>query len=64
MDSFTVDIPNPQEPQGVWVEVAAFDTEAEALAFAAEFFGADSDGKIGLVSKIEGEEDEPEPEGA
>lgn len=42
-----VDLPDPREDR--WVNVAAFETRAEALAYAADTFGADEEGLVGVV---------------
>jgi hypothetical protein len=50
--TFYVDIPTEDcinSDSGAWHNVGEFDTEAEALAFAKEHFGADSRGRVFLV---------------
>ena len=49
---FTVDIP-PSNPEfESWSTVAYFLTRKEAVDYAKKYFGADSEGKISLVSPI------------
>lgn len=44
-------------PEGLeWVQVGIYNTRAEALAAAKHFFGADEDGKVGLVNGNDSEE--------
>lgn len=56
-ERFTVDLPNPLDLEGPWVEVATFESRSEAIAFAREF-GADADGKIALVSELDEPDDD------
>jgi GH43 family beta-xylosidase len=53
---FMVDIPDPHDLTGEWVEVGVFDTREEAVAWARETFAADEKGRIYLVSTVAGEE--------
>ena len=52
MSRFVIDLPNPYNLDGLREYVTEFDTELEALLFAREHFGADSDGRICLVSEV------------
>lgn len=59
---FAVDLPNPQDIDGEWVNVEYFDTRQEAIDFCKEHFGADDNGCICLVSKLPPIEDEVDGE--
>jgi hypothetical protein len=47
---FWVDIPDINDIDGAYANVATFSTKAEAIAFAMEHFGADENGNIQLVT--------------
>lgn len=52
---WAIDIPKVEsngEPSESWYCVEYFKTREAALAYAKEYFGADEDGKICLLSKI------------
>lgn len=56
---FYVDIPdcnqNPDDPNASFVNIGTFDSQAEAIAAAQRWYGADTEGRIQLVSGQEGE---------
>jgi hypothetical protein len=58
--AYAVDIPNQHNPEAEWVCLGYFDTKAEAIAYVAETFGGDAEGKIGLVSELPDDEEEGE----
>lgn len=61
--TFFVDLPVWTKTEGCWECAGEFATREEALKFVQENFGADDQGKVGLVSEIPcdcvEEEDEP-----
>lgn len=62
--TWLVDVPNSANPDAeVWVEVAEFDTQPQAIAFTREKYGADEKGCICLVSECVtvGDDDEGRP---
>ena len=46
---YIIDLP---DADGVWKEIASFDTEEEAVKFVQGHFGADEDGKVSLISEV------------
>ena len=58
MTEYTVDIPNNADPEGEWINLGYFETRGEAIAYARDTFGADDDGRIGLVSELPAEEED------
>jgi len=50
-----VDLPNPHDLSGPWVNIATYPTAAEAIAYAKLTLAGDDEGKIGTISKVEGE---------
>ena len=50
--TFAVDLPNPYDLEGAWINVDYFDTREEAIAYAKKIFGADAQGRIGVVSEL------------
>jgi hypothetical protein len=54
---YAVDIPDSFNPEREWVNMAYFDTREEAIEYAMQTFGADAEGRVGLVTEIAGEED-------
>lgn len=50
-----VDVPDPHDLDAAWINIATFETKAEAIAHAKHYFGADEEGRIGTISKVSGE---------
>lgn len=48
-------LPNedPDDPDDCWVEVAQFPSQKAAIDYARAHYGADADGKISLIAKLE-----------
>ena len=53
---FAIDLPNPNDPEDMWQTYDSYATREEALAAAQHHFGADSEGRINLISKLPEEE--------
>lgn len=52
--SFVIALPNPFDPEGEKVVLGdEFDTEDEALEWAADMLGADEEGKVQVVHQYE-----------
>jgi len=49
---YAVDIPNSVCLVDAWVTIDYFETRSEAVQYAQEMFGADEEGRIGLVSEL------------
>jgi hypothetical protein len=49
-NDYLVDLPNPYDIEGSWLNVGNFESREEALAFVQATFGADEDGKISLIT--------------
>ena len=49
---FAVDIPNSDDPENSWVNLGQFDTHEEAVEYCKTAFGADNEGRIGLISEL------------
>ena len=52
--TYYVDIPkvdNDGLPSEEWYNVHSFETEKEALEYATKYFGADSEGRVCLISR-------------
>lgn len=49
-DLVWVDVPNPHNLEGSWVNVAEFNDWDQALSFARRTFGADGQGRIKLIT--------------
>jgi len=53
---YVIDLPNPHDINGTWIEIGTFNSKEEMIAFAKKTFGADEEGKIDICSIIpEGE---------
>jgi hypothetical protein len=52
LDHFAIDLPNVNNLDGPWEEVASFLTRDEAIAWAKENLGADDDGRISVISEL------------
>lgn len=51
---YFVDVPPPNPLNNKdWTCVANFDSEEEAIVFAQKYYGADKNGKVDLISRIE-----------
>lgn len=50
---YYVDLPNSNDPTDSWVCQGTFTTRKAAIKYCQEMFGADEQGRIGLVSKAE-----------
>ena len=46
---YWVDLPNPNDVEGSWINVAEFCDRDEAITFCQERYGADEEGRIGLI---------------
>ena len=57
MRNYSVDIPDPYNPEGPWVHIMLSSKE-QALRFVQNKFGADEEGNINLLTEMAGEEDE------
>jgi hypothetical protein len=58
-----IDIPTAAsiaDPQAAWINAGKFDNLTDALSFAQEHFGADDQGRIGLISPSSDELPKPE----
>ena len=53
---YSVDVPPSNPAFESWITVDMFLSEKEAINFAMKYYGADSEGRIALVSRI-GEEE-------
>ena len=52
---FYVDIPSAElvdNPEAAWVNINSFETQAEALKYAQDVFGADALGRVNLVPSV------------
>lgn len=54
---FAIDIPNSNiipdvTPESPWINMGYFDSWQEALKYAKEYFGADDEGRICIISKM------------
>ena len=49
---YAVDIPNSNDPENSWVNLDYFSSKKEALAYVQKTFGADSQGRICLVTHV------------
>lgn len=47
-----IDLPNPHDPEGPWVNYGTYDTHEAALRAAQHHFAADDVGRVGLVSRL------------
>lgn len=59
-EAWAILLPDPHDPEGAWDKPVGapdggFDMEREAIAFLVDTFGADDQGRIGLISYIRGE---------
>lgn len=54
---YSVDVPPPNPRFESWVNVDFFMSKKEAIDFVMKYYGADSEGKISLVSLLGEEED-------
>jgi hypothetical protein len=57
-EAYSILLPDPYDPKGSWDGVGppgGFKTEAQAIRYLMDTFGADAEGRIGLISKIHGE---------
>lgn len=52
---YAVDIPDPFNMEGIWINVGHFEDKEKALQFVKENFGADDEGRINLISEIKSE---------
>lgn len=60
MAKYSVDIPSSIDYDNEWYEVGIFDTREEAIAFVQRHFGADSKGRIDLITRIQISDDDLE----
>lgn len=51
--SFHVDLPNPRDPEAPWVEYGVYASKKEALTAVRHHFGADSQGRISIISEVD-----------
>jgi len=49
---YAVDIPNPNNPDDVWVNMDYFENKKQAIQWARKHLGADAKGRICVVSKM------------
>ena len=49
---YAIDVPNPDNPDELWVNLGYEQTKKEAIAWARKHLGADAKGRINVVSKM------------
>jgi len=54
---YAIDLPNPYEPDDVWITYGYYKTKEEALKVAKKLMGADDNGNINVISEFSDEED-------
>ena len=53
-NNFLIDLPNPYDLEGPWMNIDSFPNREEAVSFAQRMFGADGEGRIGIVTDTMG----------
>ncbi len=53
-NNFFVDLPNPYDLEGAWINIDNFPSREEALTFAQDTLGADEEGRIGIITDTMG----------
>lgn len=56
MSNFYIDLPNPHDPKGPWIQIMSGDKES-VLNFAQNVLGADEKGRIAIISQTEDEDE-------
>lgn len=59
---YAIDLPNPFDPEGVWMPHDYFESREEAIAAAKALFGADDEGRINIISEFDREDVDDETE--
>lgn len=49
---FAVDVPDPDNPEDSWINIACFETLNEAVEYCQTIFGADRFGRVDLISEL------------
>jgi hypothetical protein len=53
---YTIDLPNPHDPHGPWVHYGSYPNKEAAVQEAQSWFGADEEGRLGVISQLPGEQ--------
>lgn len=59
---YFVDVPNSDDPDKAWVNLGTFDSYEAALEYVKSTFGADDNGRIGLISSMADDDEEARKE--